>query len=857
MRRPAQSLLCCTLLLAAPSVAAPQQPETVQNRISEVPLSLWTHSNWPSGFNFGPATGPSFVDFDRDGWPDLFAHESAQLWRNLDGLDWALAADLDSVLPAAGGRYGSAWGDWDQDGLPDLATEPRAYGQDDCLHLLHNDGGGAFTDVAGDPNVLDLQPCGALAESNNWADFDGDGDLDLFIPNYPPNEGSDGNHFLHNLGPSGALGATRFASKANAVGLAIPTNSARPEGTQVLDIDRDGDLDLYSNGVLYQNRSAFDAPDFNWIGTGGSGIGLRSIVDEGTVFLDHDQDGDYDLLMSYTFNRGMRLWENYGDGTFVQAPLDLIEDYQTGAGFALSAADWDGDGDLDFMALNSFRRNMFQETGRPGFELAKHQISPGLIANATSAWADWDKDGDLDLAVGNGRNGSFLFQNDLYDANTGLAQKRHLRVHVLRDSASVANGLETEFGASVEIRARNHSKPWRQQQFVSSASGYINQNEYALTFHLPADPVPGDPRAGVRFEIAVDFPSLPEIGYHRVDKSVNAALGNLDLELLGDREIYIYRSGKVVLGGAELLAEDPAAALLQTSGGGLIQPERFKGLSAPTTAAADEWVGIELDTINASGPLQLREVVLDGVPAVPIHTWGRSGNLALWDVSAPASPKLAADGIATLRLRPGNRRGHYPVSMTLQPNRIYRLVVKVDSWRTTPVSAPVSHGFFDLSGGLRYVDGNPASGQGVVAAGLDPSTVYLAARLAEQSGREWKSLDYGASSGAAPVVSISGQPVAGARIEMSIDGAPAAAAVHVVAGTRLRFTYSAGLEIVPDAGLRLGSVTTDAQGHALVTYLMPQLEAGTPVYVQAFVEDGSASGGALSSEVLSNLIHPN
>src|SRR5262249_2094012 len=149
----------------------------------DLPVTLWTSSNHPFGLNTGSTNGISWGDFGADGWPDLFAAASGNLWHNEGGLDWTLAANVNGLMPVATIRYGASFGDWDADGLPDLIMEPRkVLTGDTCWHLLHNDGGGVFS-LADDQ--LDVSACLSDGETACWGDLDGDGRLDLFMPSYP------------------------------------------------------------------------------------------------------------------------------------------------------------------------------------------------------------------------------------------------------------------------------------------------------------------------------------------------------------------------------------------------------------------------------------------------------------------------------------------------------------------------------------------------------------------------------------------------------------------------------------------------------------------------------------------------
>src|SRR6185436_14388095 len=186
------------LLIAIPLRAAPQT--------SEVPLELYTDAQWPSGVPIGSGFGVSFLDYDRDGWIDLYSHFTGTLWRNEGGRTWSLEADLDAFLPPTVTRYGSSCGDFDDDGLPDIATENY---NGDCFYLLKNLGHASFVEIASDPTLVLGQPCHEFSETACWADVDGDRDLDLFVPGYPDSvfPGAGGNRFWENLGPTRPGGA--------------------------------------------------------------------------------------------------------------------------------------------------------------------------------------------------------------------------------------------------------------------------------------------------------------------------------------------------------------------------------------------------------------------------------------------------------------------------------------------------------------------------------------------------------------------------------------------------------------------------------------------------------------------------
>lgn len=122
------------------------------------------------------------VDFDGDGWPDVYLTNAAlgsrnRLYRNnRDGsfADVAGKAGLADVNREAGSLR-ALFFDYDNDGRPDLLLDTTW-----CPKLFHNDGGGRFTDVT---KRSGLDHCG-YSHASNVLDFDGDGYLDLVIADY-------------------------------------------------------------------------------------------------------------------------------------------------------------------------------------------------------------------------------------------------------------------------------------------------------------------------------------------------------------------------------------------------------------------------------------------------------------------------------------------------------------------------------------------------------------------------------------------------------------------------------------------------------------------------------------------------
>ncbi len=126
----------------------------------------------------------SIVDFDRDGWPDIYVTNSKEgsknaLYRNMhDGTFRDVASELgiaDVNQPGTGVSMGAVWGDYDNDGYEDLYL--IKWGRPE---LYHNDHGHGFTRVSEQAGL----PRWINANTAVWFDYDGDGLLDLFVGGY-------------------------------------------------------------------------------------------------------------------------------------------------------------------------------------------------------------------------------------------------------------------------------------------------------------------------------------------------------------------------------------------------------------------------------------------------------------------------------------------------------------------------------------------------------------------------------------------------------------------------------------------------------------------------------------------------
>ena len=426
----------------------------------------------PDLLSIGGSFTNAWADYDGDGDLDLFVGFGGATANRLYRNDNGVLADVAQAAGVADARatLSAAWADYDADGDPDLLV---GFGTAPILKLYRNDAG-QFTDVARD--VAIARDSGRVRQLS-WVDYDGDGDLDLFVA------------FRDRANAMFRNTNGRFADVAAQIGL---DDRRRTVGAIWFDYDEDGDLDLYvgnmdgdANALMRNDSASARFTDIAFV-QGLSWAGREpSTVTQGTVrpcVADVNNDGHLDLFGANYGKTGLFL--SRGLGRFADSTLDWKAELM-GSFDSCAFADFDNDGKVDLYVNGtitggtSYRDYLLQNSGKAFADVTPDNIK-ALEADHGVQWADFDNDGDEDLALAGTQpspKGMHLLMRNMLGAgdNAGF-----LRVLVLD-----ANGRQTLAGAEVRLYAAG-TKDVLGTRLVDTGSGYNSQNAMPVQFGLGA-----------------------------------------------------------------------------------------------------------------------------------------------------------------------------------------------------------------------------------------------------------------------------------------------------------------------------------------------------------------------------------
>jgi tetratricopeptide (TPR) repeat protein len=454
--------------------------------------------------------GVALFDYDGDGWLDVYCVQGGtfppngasaapgdRLFHNSgDGTfqDWTGRAGLSTVSRGYG--YGVAAGDVDRDGHPDLfVTRWRSYA------LYRNKGDGTFEDATAS---------WGLGGDRDWptsaafADFDSDGDLDLYVCHYlkfnPANPAASSrmpgvsplaySPLMYQAAPDRLFrnDGGRFVDVSKHAGVA--DSDGRGLGVVACDLDEDGRIDLFvandlTANALYLNRGGMRFEECGHAaGVAASSLGGYQ-AGMGVACGDLDGDGLPDLSVTNFFGESTSLFHNLGGGLFLdhtnRSGLGVASRYRLGFGIAFLDADNDGKLDLamahghviDKRPTSPFAMpsQLFLGTGdgrlvdastRAGTLWSVPRVARGL------AVGDLDNDGRVDLVIA-AQDGPLVYAHN-------VSAPRHQITVLLEGRASNRDAV----GAKVVVRAGGRS----QSAWCIGGGSYLSASDRRLHFGL-------------------------------------------------------------------------------------------------------------------------------------------------------------------------------------------------------------------------------------------------------------------------------------------------------------------------------------------------------------------------------------
>ena len=471
-------------------------------------------------------SGVAIIDYDRDGWPDIFLvngttlpgdpnpkeKPTSHLFHNNHNGTFTDVTDRAGLISTSWGQ-GVCVGDYDNDGFDDIYV--TSYGKN---RLFHNQGNGTFKDVA--------EQAGVAGSGKEWGtgcafvDYDRDGKLDLVVANYvlfdlatTPKPGSGLSCMWKGVpvmcGPRGLpsapnviyhnLGNGRFEDVSKSSGF-DHTNGHYCFSVTTLDYNDDGWPDIYvacdsTPSILYRNNHDGTFTDV----AADSGVAYnedgREQAGMGSTSADYDGDGHLDLFKTNFSDDTSTLYHSNGDGTFTDETHGTGLAINTDAlGWGAMFADVDNNGwpdllvanghvypEVDSAKLGSFYReprflyyNLGNDSGAGSvkFKDISKTSGPALAEPRSSrglAIADLFNDGRIEAVINN------LSDDPMLLVNMARNQNRWLGVHLIGTTSN-----RDAIGARVTLHSAN--RLWVDE--VRSGSSYNSSSDLRLHFGL-------------------------------------------------------------------------------------------------------------------------------------------------------------------------------------------------------------------------------------------------------------------------------------------------------------------------------------------------------------------------------------
>lgn len=416
--------------------------------------------------------GAAASDYDNDGFVDLYVIRGSLgpnlLYRNRGDGTFEDVAAAAGVAVNGDMASGPLFFDANGDGALDLFVGGT---QGTPNHLFVSNGAGEFVDRISESHL----PAMMDTFSASAADYDRDGDLDLFLGHWEiPMAAS---HLWRNDG-HGVFTCVDDAAGIHDVGDGRYDYSFTANFT---DLNHDRWPDIVMCGDFKTSRVFMNRGDGTFRDATAPVISDENGM--GAAVGDYDNDGDMDWFVSSIFDAtgepnggawgftGNRLYRNRGDGSFDDA-TEVAGVRQGGWGWGSSFADFDNDGWLDLYQVNGWPfevdtfladpARLFMNNCHGGF--VEDSEAAGVASTAQGRGVvcfDYDEDGDIDIFISNYRGAPQLLRNDSANSNHWLTVELH------------GNGRNPQaIGARVVVEAGGLT----QTRATSCGNNYLSQN---------------------------------------------------------------------------------------------------------------------------------------------------------------------------------------------------------------------------------------------------------------------------------------------------------------------------------------------------------------------------------------------
>tara|TARA_B100000809_G_scaffold59037_1_gene55546 strand:- start:1127 stop:6883 length:5757 start_codon:yes stop_codon:yes gene_type:complete len=397
----------------------------------------------------------SWVDFNGDGYDDIYITDyttstANKLFKNnTNGTFTEITSG--NIVTETGGSIVSSWADIDNDNDRDCFVAVNLGSKSD---LYLNNADETFTKISSDPSVN----LSGYHHGATWADYDNDGNLDLFVCDFMTV------NFNQLFKGNGNGTFTQITDQPMTLDAGISI------GATWADYNNDGLLDLFvpngnlDNNNLYKNLGN---GQFEKVLTGN--IVNDSVNCVASCWGDYDNDGYLDLFLATPSNDVNLLYKNNGDETFTKVTSGSIVT-DKGSSHGCNWVDVDNDGDLDLFVVNGQNQLNFLyiNDGTGNFSRNDNEVVSSVISNSYgTCWSDYDRDGDMDLFMS-----THSGEKDRFFTNNGN-DNNWLAIKLVGTNSNLS-----AIGARVRVKCNNY---WQTRE-VNSQSGFGGQNSLNLHY---------------------------------------------------------------------------------------------------------------------------------------------------------------------------------------------------------------------------------------------------------------------------------------------------------------------------------------------------------------------------------------